>query len=140
MLKETIKYTNYNGEEVTEDFYFHLNKAQIAEMEASVDGGYSAKLQRIAESRDGAEIMKLIKEFILRSYGIKSEDGRFFRKSEELSKDFEQTEAYSELFIKLCTDTNEAIRFISGIFPFTDEQRKEFAKQATVSELPAPEN
>ena len=35
MLKKTIKYTDYNGQQREEDFYFNLNKAELAEMEMS---------------------------------------------------------------------------------------------------------
>lgn len=136
MYKKTITYTDYNGVERTEDFYFHLNKAQILKMEADANGGYADKLQKIAKSGNGAEIMKFFRDFILDSYGIKDEDGKHFRKSAEISKDFEDTEAYSELLIELCTNTESAIAFISGIFPFSDEQRKEFVEKASTTALP----
>ena len=79
--------------------------------------------------------MNMFKEFIFRSYGIKSEDGRRFQKSEEISKSFEQTEAYSQLFVKLCTNADAASAFINGILPLNDEQRKQIA--AKKSQLPA---
>jgi hypothetical protein len=137
MLKKDITYTDYDGNTVTETFYFHLNKAEIAEKEINTEGGYAAMLEQVSKTKNGAEIMKLFKEFILMSYGIKSEDGKHFRKSEELRRDFEQSEAYSELFIQLCTDANAAAAFISGIFPFTDAQRKEFMDKATTTALPS---
>ena len=39
MLKKTITYTDFDDNERTEDFYFHLSKAEIAEMELSENGG-----------------------------------------------------------------------------------------------------
>lgn len=136
MLKKDITYTDYNGNTVTESFYFHLNKAEIAEKELNTEGGYAAMLERIGKSKNGADIMRTFKEFILMSYGIKSEDGKHFRKSQEIRDDFEHSEAYSELFMELCTDAQAAVNFLSGIFPFSDAQRKEFNDKAKTIALP----
>lgn len=132
MYKKTITYTDYNGVERTEDFYFNLSKAEVIEMEAGESGGYGEMLKRIVAAQDGPTIMKLFKEFIFKSYGEKSADGKYFNKSEELSAAFEHTEAYSELFMQLCTDANEAAAFVSGVLPISDEQRKELAKQTSL--------
>lgn len=125
MYKKTITYTDYNGVERTEDFYFHLSKAKIVEMEAGESGGYGEMLKRIIDSKDGPTIMKVFKKFILDAYGIKSPDGKRFMQSEEISKEFEETEAYSELFMLLCTDPNAASEFVNSVLPLTVEQRKE---------------
>lgn len=117
MLSKKIKYTDYNGVEQTEVFYFSLNKAELLEMELSTNGGYENYLKKLINTRDQAEITKVFKKFILMSYGIKSDDGKRFIKSEELSKEFEQTEAYSELFVELATDTKKATEFFNGIIP-----------------------
>ena len=135
MIKKTITYTDFDGKEVTEDCYFHLSKAKIAERELDSNGAFSAMLKEIGETKDGAKIMKMMKEFILESYGVRSEDGKHFYQTEELSKDFEATEAYSELYMELCTNTDAAVAFITGIFPFNDSQKKEIA--AKIDELKA---
>ena len=83
MLKKTINYTDYNGIERTEDFYFNLSKAELAEMELSVDGGYAEMAQRIADTKNGPELVKLFKDLILKAYGEKSLDGRRFMKVDE---------------------------------------------------------
>lgn len=142
MYKKTIKYTDYNGVEREEDFYFHLNRAEIIEMEASESGGYAEMLKRIVMSHDGPTIMKNFKIFILKSYGEKSPDGKYFDKSEEISRRFEHTEAYSVLFTELCTDANKAIEFINNILPFDKDQKKQFEKTAAekVSQLPTSTN
>jgi hypothetical protein len=117
MLKKTIKYVDYNGVERTEDFYFNLSKAEVAEMELSVDGGLSHMLEGIINSKDNKQIISLFKEMILKSYGEKSSDGKRFVKSKELSEAFSQTEAYSELFISLALNEEEAANFVKGILP-----------------------
>ena len=117
MLKKVIKYTDYNGVEREEAFYFNLTVAEVTVMQMSTSGGYSEMLNRIVESRDGATIMKTIEEFIMKSYGEKSPDGRQFIKSEALSTAFKQTPAYSELFIELVTNAKAAADFVNGVMP-----------------------
>ena len=129
MLKKTITYTDFNGTERTEDHYFNLTKAEVVEMEMGVNGGYSEMIQRIVAAQDAPTIMKTFKEFIAKSYGIKSDDGRRFEKSEEIAKNFMQTEAYSTLFMELCTNADAASAFVQGILP-----------QAPTPAVPAPAN
>lgn len=117
MLKKTIKYTDFNGTEREEDFYFNLSKAEIIEMEMSTAGGFAEMLQNIVKAQDGPTIMKVFKDIILKAYGVKSPDGKRFIKSEELSTEFSQTEAYSVLFMELATDADAAGAFINGIIP-----------------------
>ena len=117
MLKKTMTYTDYNGTERTEDFYFNLSKAELMEMELSVNGGLAEMLQNIVNAQDSPAIIKTFKEIILKAYGRKTPDGRGFEKSEELSRAFSQTEAYSDLFMLLATNAEEAAKFVNGIVP-----------------------
>lgn len=117
MLKKTITYTDYNGVERKEDHYFNLNKAELTEMELSVVGGYAEMINRLAEAEDVPSIMRIFKEIIFKSYGKKSPDGKRFIKSEELSKEFSETPAYSELFVELVSDPKAMAAFINGIIP-----------------------
>lgn len=127
MLKKTIKYTDYDGNERTEDFYFNLSKAELAELQMGVNGGLDKMLKRIVNEQNVPEIMKVLKELILKSYGEKSDDGKYFKKSEELSEAFSQTEAYSELFMDICSSPENASSFLNGIIP--EKIRKELEKQ-----------
>lgn len=117
MLKKTITYTDYNGVERTEDFYFNLTKAEIMEMEMSTTGGLAEMIQRIVAAQDAPEIIKIFKDLVLRAYGEKSPDGKRFIKTEESAKAFSQTEAYSNLFMELATDADAAAAFVNGIVP-----------------------
>lgn len=117
MLKKTVTYMDYNGVERTEDFYFNLSKAEVAEMELSVEGGFSKMLEEIVKSNDNARILELFKEMVLKAYGEKSADGRRFVKSKELAEAFSQTEAYSEIFMELAMDEKAAAAFVNGIMP-----------------------
>ena len=117
MYKKLIKYVDYDGNEREEDFYFNINKAELAEMELSTSGGLEKMITRIINEKDNKEIVKLFKQLILMSYGKKSDDGRRFIKSPELSKEFTETEAFSELFMELAGDADAAAAFVNGIVP-----------------------
>lgn len=117
MIKKTITYTDYNGNERTENFYFGLNKAEIMDMELSTAGGMRNVLQLIIDKQDIPKIIDTFKRLIRMSYGEKSADGRRFIKSPELTEAFVQTEAYSELYMELLSDAEKAAAFINGIMP-----------------------
>ena len=127
MLKKSITYTDYNGVERTEPFYFNLSKAELMEMELGVTGGMTEMLDKIIAAKDAPSLMKTFKEMIMKSYGIKSDDGKRLIKSEELSIAFTQTEAYSVLFMELITDDKAAADFVNGIIP--NEIQAEVAAQ-----------
>ena len=117
MLKKTIKYTDYDGNEREEDFYFNLSKAEVTEMELSKEGGMSEYIKKISAAQNAPELIKLFKEIITKSYGEKSLDGKRFIKNKEITEAFTQTEAYSELFVELASNADEAVKFINGIMP-----------------------
>jgi hypothetical protein len=117
MYKKTITYTDYNDVQRTEDFYFSLSEAEITEMQLGVEGGYAAMIDKIIKAQDTPALIKIFKELLLKSYGIKSDDGRRFIKSEKLSEEFTQTPAYSELYMMLATDDKQASAFIKNIMP-----------------------
>lgn len=117
MLKKTITYEDFNGVERKEDFYFNLSKAEIMEMQFGTVGGLDVMLQKIVDAKDVKSIMNTFKMLILKAYGVKSDDGRRFIKSEEIAKEFEQTEAYSILYMELASDDNAAAEFVNGIIP-----------------------
>ena len=117
MLKKTMTYTDYDGNQRTEDFYFNLSKAEVADMEMSTAGGLDKMINRIIAEQDGKRIIELFKDLVLRAYGKKSDDGKRFIKTKELSEEFSQTEAYSDLFMELATDAEAAAAFVNGIVP-----------------------
>lgn len=117
MLKKSITYFDYDGNERTEDHWFNLSKAECMEMELSTNGGMENLIKKIISEKDNEKIVKIFKDIILKAYGIKSADGKYFRKSPEISADFAATEAYSNLFMELATDADAASKFISAVLP-----------------------
>lgn len=117
MLKRTIKYTDFNGVEREEDFYFNLTEAEIVKMEMGTTGGLAEKIEKIVQAKDAPAIMEVFEDLISRSYGVKSADGRRIMKGEEIFNEFKQTEAYSILFMELATDAEKASAFVNAILP-----------------------
>lgn len=117
MYKKTIKYVDYDGNEREEDFYFNLNKAELMDMDFSAEGGLAAYLTKITQEKDPPKLIEMFKKIILMSYGEKSLDGKYFRKSEEIRNNFESTEAYVSLYMELVNDSTAAAEFINKIVP-----------------------
>lgn len=117
MLEKKIKYTDFNGIEREETFRFNLSKAEILEMELGTSGGLTQMIEKLVEINDYPQIMKLYKNFILSSYGEKSLDGKHFIKNDQLRESFEQSEAYSVLFMELLSNQEEAAAFVRGVMP-----------------------
>lgn len=141
MLKRTIKYQNpFNEQPVEEVHYFHISKADLITMEMEEhdatyekDGetltGMYAKLQRIADSKDGGAIMREFEDIIRRSYGKK--EGERFVKSPEIWEDFRAGEAYSQLLWEMVTQPDAAVEFINGVIPGDlDQVAEDVRKQA----------
>lgn len=117
MLTKTITYEDFNGVKRTETFHFNLSRTEIVELEMSTEGGIADAIQKLADAKDMVSIFKLYKDIIKKSYGVKSDDGRRLVKSDEIFSAFESTNAYDEFFMELCSDTDKAIEFITGIMP-----------------------
>lgn len=124
MHKETITYVDYNGEKRTETHHFNLTKAELVELQMGVKGGLMEKMQEAIRNEDAPVIMKTFRDIIRKSYGEKSMDGKHFIKFKiidgirvELADMFEQSPAYSELFMKLLTDNDASDKFMRGVIP-----------------------
>ena len=124
MLKETITYIDFNDLERTEDFYFNLTRTELIRMEMSKNGSLTGLLTKITKANDMPDIFEAMETLILKAYGEKSVDGRYFNKSEEIPKNFMTPPAYDKLFEKLTTDATYAYKFLMGLLP------KDLAEQA----------
>lgn len=117
MIKKTVPYIDFNGNERTESFYFHYSQAEILEMELSTDGGFAERIQRIIDAKDQPSLIRVIKKFVLDAYGVKSDDGKRFIKNEEVRAAFEECPAYSIIFMELVQDDVAAAEFVKGVVP-----------------------
>lgn len=117
MYKCALTYEDFDGNSITEDFYFNLTKAEIIELEAEWEGGLQGTLDRLTKANDVKALVEMFKGLIAKTYGQRSEDGKRFRKTPDILGDFMDTNAYSEMFIKLATDSDFAAEFVNGIMP-----------------------
>lgn len=127
MLKKTVEYTDFNGNKRTEEHCFHLSKAEVVEwLTTSGDYTLDKVLEKLATERNGKEIMSTFKDLIYRSYGKISLDGKRFEKSEEVKKEFMESEAYSEIFMEIISNADAAVKFIAKVLPsdLSDEIEK----------------
>ena len=117
MYSEKIKYTDFNGVEREEEFWFHIGEHELIKLEFGTEGGVEALVKKIVAAKDNNEIIQLFEKLIQLSYGEKSADGKHFRKSPEILDDFMSTEAYNILFMELATDADKAAKFLIGCLP-----------------------
>jgi len=136
MYTMTRTYTDWNGVERTEEFRFNLTKAALMEMQYEQEGGMKEYLQKIIDSKNQKELMKMFKDLVLRAYGEKSDDGKYFIQNEETKARFAATPVYSEIFMELSTDANKASEFVNGIMPVDLSQIDAKPGQAPVAVVP----
>lgn len=117
MYKITESYVDYDGNERKEDFYFNFTEAELAKMELSVTGGLTTIIQRAIDAKDVPSLIKIFEDLISKSYGQKSLDGRRFIKSPEILEEFKQTEAYSQIYMRMATDEKAAAEFVNNVMP-----------------------
>lgn len=114
MLKKTVTYVNYDGEEVTETLYFNLNQLEVTKIQAKYAKNgedLEAYAERITEAKDLETMIEFVETLVLSSYGEKSEDGKRFVKTKEIRENFEYSLAYAELMAVLLTNPQEAKEF-----------------------------
>lgn len=117
MLTKTIEYEDYNGTVRTEDFYFNLNPTELRDLQYSKEGGFQEYFEKIKQDENIPEMIRTIEELVLLAFGIKSDDGRHFEKSDRIAADFKNSMAYQELFMELMTNPKEAAGFFMGLLP-----------------------
>jgi hypothetical protein len=141
MLKRPITYEDFDGEKVTEDFYFNISKSELVELEAERKGGFSAWIQEIIKIEDTNTLMQQFKRMILLAYGEKSADGKYFIKNDELRARFASSAAYDALFWEIFTDEGKMAEFVTAIVPKDQAEKlsEDIAKnQAAVAVAPSP--
>lgn len=134
MIKKTVTYIDYKGEERTEICCFNLNRVEVLDMQMTTIGGYTEKLQALIDAKNTSELYRLFKDLVLRSYGVISEDGKRFVKTDKLREEFEQTEAYVTIYMELATNTDKAIEFINGITPDFENKAKALNDAKAIAE------
>lgn len=115
MLKKTIKFIDFNGNEATEDLYFNLSKFEVTKFMAKYGGDLEAFAEELIQQKDLSKMVEFIQDLLTSSYGHKSMDGKHFVKNAQVREEFENSIAYAEIFELLLTDPNEAQNFITEV-------------------------
>ena len=122
MHKITETYVDFDGNKRTEDFYFNFTEAEITKMQFGTEGGLTAMINRIVAAQDTPRLIEIFEDLIKKAYGVKSPDGRRFIKDEELTKEFTETNAYSQIYMRLATDADAATKFVNNVVPKKQEE------------------
>lgn len=120
MIKHTITYTDFFDNKHTEDFWFHLSKPEITELEHSIEGGFSGLLAQLVAAPTVKVVTEIVKNLILLSIGERSSDGKAFLKAKtgsELARTFASHAAFEVMFVELATDPEKLLSWIEGIMP-----------------------
>lgn len=138
MFKHEMTYEDLDGNEVTDTFYFHLTKLELAELNAEYKEGYETILNRIVATKDQAGLIDIFKQIIDMSFGVRGEDNKQFIKGGEGLQAFQNTFAYSDLFMQLASDDEFAARFVNGTFPkdIAESVQKEIDKSKSTIPIP----
>lgn len=138
MLKERIKYKDYDGVDHEEDFYFNISKPEVTDLQFSTPGGLRTHIKRIVQTDDVVEIYALFKEIVLKSYGEKTPDGKSFIKVDSngrsLGELFQYHAAYEKLFEKLTTSEDSIAAFINAVTPELTPEERAAAEKAMKEE------
>ena len=135
MVKKTATYEDFNGVKREEDFYFHLSKDELIDMKFSKEGGLEKYIEKIIRTKDTDSMIKYVKELILKSYGVKSDDGTIFEKSKKIRKRFKQSKAYEQILMSLMTNEKELAAFFKGILPEDLAEQAEKDKDKIAAEF-----
>lgn len=125
MICKTIKYVDYFGDDREVKAYFHLNASELTDFLFDIGGktgNYEDAIRSIIESEDRQYVVNMIKQIILKSYGIRSDDGQEFLKEDPITcvqhyKKFMQSAAFEQLYTELYSDESVLSEFISGVLP-----------------------
>lgn len=130
MLKKTITYFDFDGNERTETHYFNLSQTELIEMATELPEDISGAIDgdptkvnkeeaalKIFEKIGSKGAVQFIKDLVRKSYGVKSEDGRRFTKTADLLNEFEQTLAYDAMIVELLSNDAAASEFVNAVIP-----------------------
>lgn len=137
MIKKTLTFENYDGETVTEDFYFNIEQFELVELEASENDGISKYLESIVSESDGAKIIAMYKKLLLLGYGQRTAKGGF-SKTDEIRNEFMASKAFSIIAMEIMTEPGAAVEWVRGMLP-TELMAKVPAESLQLPEVPVSE-
>lgn len=139
MLKQSITFQNLDDEEVTEDFYFQITKAEVAE-KALIEGeGYYERLRDLSVEKDGAKIISHFKAILASAVGRR--EGQIFKKSQEITDYFMFSGAYDAFFMGLMEKPDSGASIIAAMLPKdAQEEAARVIKERGLETVELPES
>lgn len=160
MYKKVIAYTDFNGNSKINTFYFNLTRPELVEMQRSPLLEMQAIIDRIRNMKDPEKELtdsekdqiqdkmgSILRDLVIRSYGVKSEDGEHFSKrignrQFGAGEDFVESMAYDALYMDMLGDIKNMIDFVRAVIPesITAELEKNPEYKASLLELEKNQN
>ena len=141
MLKKTITFTDFDGNEMKMDAYFNLTKTECVDLnlEFEDEGGLIGRIKKLMIEREDGETPRkpavdFVKLLIDRSYGVRPKDNpSLFLKEDDdghpLYKKFKQSAAYDAYVFALLSGEESLDEFAEHVLPqISDEQKAEAEK------------
>lgn len=142
-ISESIKYTDLDGQVVTKEWWFSLDRAEIAEMKIRHDGTGKGSLEeyldRIVKEQDNNKLLDNFQAILRKAVAVRVDN--YLKKTPEVLQEFTGGGAYETMFMQMLADAEYAARLINGIIPkdMAEEVQKKQAetvnKQYTDAEL-----
>ena len=142
MIKKTVNYFDFDNNAVTETLYFNLNQHELIEVALDIPDDVSktvgtdpnnfdkeAVATGLLEKMGQKGIMGFVKDLLIKSYGVKSEDNRRFIKTPEMATEFSQSIAFDTIFMELMSDDKAAADFVNGVIPANVIEKMPFMNQ-----------
>lgn len=142
-ISETLTYKDIDGNIVTKEWWFSLDRAEIAEMKIRHDGTGKGSLEeyldRIVKEQDNNKLLDNFQAILRKSVALRVDN--YLKKTPEVVHEFTGGGAYSSMFMAMLGDAEYAARLVNGIIPedMAEEVRKKQEetsnKQYTDAEL-----
>lgn len=117
MLKQQVKYEDFDGNTQTETLYFNLNRMELISFQKRYGSeNMENYINKLIEEKQIEPMYDLLNDFVLTAYGVKSEDGKRFIKNDQIREEFKQSLAYESLIEDFHDDSRKVLEnFIAGV-------------------------
>jgi hypothetical protein len=136
MIQHSVTYTNFDGEPVTKNFWFHLDQADLIDLEMSGGRqGYSELIKIAQENEDASIVGESFRKILTRAIGRR--EGEYFIKDEQAMRDLVSTNAYSTLIVWMLVNPVEAWDLLQGMMPAEAQEKAGDAKAKIAADMRA---
>lgn len=117
MLKQKVKYEDFDGNIQDETLYFNLSRMELVALQGRYGKEDMAKyIEKLIEDKNLEKMYELLNDIVLTAYGVRSEDGKRFIKNEQIREEFVQSLAYEALIEDFHDETRKVLEnFVTGI-------------------------